>query len=141
MMSVAKRIGKDRERLVSYRARRGGSVALALDDLAAPLGRRRRHGMIRMQFLSSPAITTTKLDLDRRSSRWPREGSHASLGGHEEARQFGKALDIHSELRRRVAAPHDDDIVIDDQSSGCEAIGRRVERGDHEVEFGSRKKV
>jgi hypothetical protein len=52
-----------------------------------------------------------------------------------------KALDIHSELRRRVAAPHDDDIVIDDQSSGCEAIGRRVERGDHEVEFASLKKV
>jgi hypothetical protein len=97
--------------------------------------------MIRMQFLSSPAITTTKLDLDRRSSRWPREGSHASLGGHEEARQLGKVLDIHSELRRRVVAPHDDDIVIDDQSSGCKAIGRRVERGDHEVEFASLKKV
>jgi hypothetical protein len=44
------------------------------------------------------------------------------LGGDEEPRQLGKALDIHSELRRRVAAPHDDDIVIDDQSSGCEAM-------------------
>jgi hypothetical protein len=34
-----------------------------------------------------------------------------------------------------------DDIVIDDQFSGCEAIGRRVERGDHQVEFASLKKV
>jgi hypothetical protein len=53
-MSVAKRIGKDRERLVSYRARRGGSVALALDDFAALLGRRRRHGMIRCNSYRHP---------------------------------------------------------------------------------------
>ena len=63
------------------------------------------------------------------------------LSAEMRSRQLGKALDVQSELRRRVAAPHDDDIVIDDQSSGCEAIGRRVERGDHEVEFGSLKKV
>jgi hypothetical protein len=43
-MSVAKRISEDRARFGSHRTRGGGSVALALDDLAAPVGRRRRPG-------------------------------------------------------------------------------------------------
>src|SRR3984957_11326765 len=41
-MSVAKRVSEDRARFGSHRARGGGSFALALDDLAAPVGRRRR---------------------------------------------------------------------------------------------------
>ena len=40
------------------------------------------------------------------------------LSAEMRSRQLGKALDVQSELRRRVAAPHDDDIVIDDQSFG-----------------------
>ena len=43
-MSVAKRVSEDRARFGSHRTRGGGSVALALDDLAAPVGRWRRPG-------------------------------------------------------------------------------------------------
>jgi hypothetical protein len=42
VMSVAKRVSEERARFGSHRARGGGSVALALDDLAAPMRRRRR---------------------------------------------------------------------------------------------------
>ena len=49
-MSVAKRISEDSPRFGSHRTRGGGSFALALNDLAATVGRRRRPGKIRMRF-------------------------------------------------------------------------------------------
>ena len=41
-MSIAKRVSEDRACFRSHRAHSAGSFALALDDLAAPMGRRRR---------------------------------------------------------------------------------------------------
>jgi hypothetical protein len=49
-MIVAKRVSEDRARFGSHRARGGGSVALALDDLAAPVGDGGVQGMIRIPF-------------------------------------------------------------------------------------------
>ena len=43
-MSIAKRVSEERARFGSHRTRGGGAVALALDDLAAPVGRWRRPG-------------------------------------------------------------------------------------------------
>ena len=43
-MSMAKRVSEDRARFGSHRAHGAELFALALDDLAAPAGRRRRPG-------------------------------------------------------------------------------------------------
>ena len=67
MMSVAKRVREDRARFGSHRTRGGWAVALALDDLAAPIGRRRRPGDDQDAILIVSRRPLGKLDLDRRS--------------------------------------------------------------------------
>ena len=66
-MSVAKRVSEDRARFGSHRAHSAGSFALALDDLAAPMGRRRRPGNDQDAILIVTRHPLGKLDLDRRS--------------------------------------------------------------------------
>jgi hypothetical protein len=44
VMSVAKRVSEHRARFGSHRAHSAGSFAPALDDLAAPVGRRQHPG-------------------------------------------------------------------------------------------------
>jgi hypothetical protein len=68
-MSVAKRVSEDRARFGSHRTRCGGSLALALDDLAATVGRRRRPGDDQDAILIVTRHRLGKLDLDRRSRR------------------------------------------------------------------------
>jgi hypothetical protein len=67
VMSVAKRVSKDRTRFGSHRAHDGGSFALALDNLAASMGRRRRPGDDQDAILIAISHSLGKLDLDRRS--------------------------------------------------------------------------
>jgi hypothetical protein len=66
-MSVAKRVSEDRTRFGSHQARDAWSFALALDDLAAPMGRRRRPGNDQDAILIVTRHPLGKLDLDRRS--------------------------------------------------------------------------
>jgi hypothetical protein len=66
-MSVAKRVSEDRARFGPHRAHSGGSFALALDDLAATMGRRRRPGDDQDAILIVTRHPLGKLDLDRRS--------------------------------------------------------------------------
>ena len=66
-MSVAKRVREDRARFSSHRARGGRLFALALDDLAASVGRRRRPGDDQDAILIVTRHPLGKLDLDRRS--------------------------------------------------------------------------
>ena len=67
-MSVAKRVDEDRARFGSHRPHRGGSFARALDDLAAPVGRRRHPGNDEDAILVISRCALGKLDLDRCSS-------------------------------------------------------------------------
>jgi len=66
-MSVAKRVDEKCARFGSHRPRRGGLIALALNDLAAPVGRRRRPGNDEDAILILSRHSLAKLDLDRRS--------------------------------------------------------------------------
>ena len=66
-MSIAKRVDDERARFGSHRTRGGGAVALALDDLAATVGRRRRPGDDQDAILIVTRHPLGKLDLDRRS--------------------------------------------------------------------------
>ena len=67
VMSVAKRVREDRARFGSHRAHSAGPFALALDDLAAPVGRRQRPGDDQDAILIVTCHPLGKLDLDRRS--------------------------------------------------------------------------
>jgi hypothetical protein len=67
MMSVAKRVDEDRARFGPHRPHRGGSFARALDDLASPVGRRRRPGNDENAIVVVSRCALGKLDLDRRS--------------------------------------------------------------------------
>jgi hypothetical protein len=62
-MSVAKRASDDRARFGPHGTRGGESFALALDDLAEPMGRRRRPGDDQGAILIVTRYSLGKLDL------------------------------------------------------------------------------
>ena len=77
-MSVAKRVDNKRPRFGSHRPHRGGWFALALDDLAAPVGRRRRPGNDEDAILVASRYVLGKLNFDRR----PRDDDALDGGAH-----------------------------------------------------------
>ena len=80
-MSVAKRIDEDRARFGLHRSRRGGLFALALDDLAASIGRWRRPGNDQDAILIASHSPLGKLDLDRRPGDDDALDGGAQVGG------------------------------------------------------------
>ena len=93
MMSVAKRVSEDRARFGSHRAGGGGSVALALDDLAAPMGRRRRPRNDEDAILVASRYVLGKLNFDRRSRQDDALDGGGKVASSSLGRTAGESLD------------------------------------------------